>query len=96
MSESKLYLLSAGVCLACSALILVTFIYADKSAQIQALSVQAKKNVYLKNHEQMNEEMAFVMLPLLQKQHKLDAERSRTKKPDTVFVPEQLQNARGY
>lgn len=89
-------LLSAGVSLACSVLLIIAFSYADKSIQIQAFAEQAKKTVYLRTQEQMNKEMAEIMLPLLQKQHIEEKARSKIKKPDTVYAPEQLQNSRGY
>ncbi|MBX4658861.1 hypothetical protein [Klebsiella michiganensis] len=96
MSDTKMYLLSAGVSLVCSALLLAAFSYADKSSQLEALAKQAKKPVYLNTQEKMNREMADIMLPLLQKQYKEKEARKKIKKPDTVYAPEQLQNSRGY
>ncbi|EIZ1085938.1 hypothetical protein MPI44_004486 [Klebsiella oxytoca] len=96
MSDTKMYLLSAGVSLACSALLVAAFSYADKSPQIEALAELSKKPVYLNTQEKMNREMADIMLPLLQKQHKEEEARKKIKKPDTVYAPEQLQNSRGY
>lgn len=96
MSDTKIYLLSAGVSLACSALLIAAFSYADKSSQIESFAEQAKKPAYLNTQEKMNKEMADIMLPLLQKQHKEDESRKKIKKPDTVYAPEQLQNSRGY
>ena len=96
MSDTKMYLLSAGVSLVCSALLLAAFSYADKSSQLEALAEQAKKPVYLNTQEKMNREMADIMLPLLQKQYKEKEARKKIKKPETVYAPEQLQNSRGY
>ncbi|MEQ0217853.1 hypothetical protein ABLV18_26815 [Klebsiella sp. CN_Kp114] len=96
MSETKMFLLSAGLSLVCSALLVATFSYADKSSQIEALAKQAQKPVYLTTQEKMNKEMADIMLPLLQKQRKEEEARKKIKKPDTVYAPEQLQNSRGY
>ncbi|PHM72183.1 hypothetical protein [Xenorhabdus sp. KJ12.1] len=96
MSETKMYFLSAGVSVVCSALLLIAFYYAGKSQQIKALEEQANNSVYLRNQDEINKEMVTIMLPLLQKQHEEEAKRSKIKKPDTVYTPEQLQSSRGY
>ncbi len=96
MSETKAYLLSAGVSLTCSALLFAAFSYADNSKQIQSLAEKATQPVYLKSQEKMNKEMAEIMLPMLQKQHQAEEARTKIKKPTTVYAPEQLQNSRGY
>ncbi|WP_243211212.1 hypothetical protein JQ760_028820 (plasmid) [Klebsiella pneumoniae] len=96
MSDTKMYLLSAGVSLVCSALLVAAFSYGDKSSQIEVLAEQLKKPVYLNTQEKMNSEMAGIILPLLQKQHKEEEARKKIKKPDMVYAPEQLQNSRGY
>lgn len=96
MYEYKPYLWSGIFSLICSAILLWLFSYADKSSEIIILQESANKPVYLKTQEQMNKEMAVIMLPLLQKQKKQNEERSRIKKPDMVYAPEQLQHTKGY
>lgn len=96
MSETKMYILSAGFSLTCAALLIVMFSYTDKSNQIRAISEQTNKGAYLNTQLQMNQEMASIMLPLLRKQRSEEENQKKIKKPDTVYVPEQLMSSRGY
>lgn len=96
MNELKHVSLSALLCIAFSVCLGAGVLLTDKSAQIRELTTVLHKSNYLTDQDKMDREMAEVLLPRLQAQHEEMKKRGAIKKPDMVFVPEQLQQSRGY
>lgn len=96
MSENKQYFFSTVLSLTCSLLLLGAFSFVNNASEIEQLQKKVSKTTYLQSQDEMNKEMAQIMLPLLQKQKAQEEARSKLKKPDVIYVPEQLQNSKGY
>lgn len=96
MPVMKLFLYSLVINVICSGSLLGAFNYFSQAQQITQLQNMLRAPVYLKDRQTMNKEMAEILLPMLEKQNEDNLKRSTIKKPDIVFVPEQLQQQRGY
>lgn len=96
MNELKHVYLSGLLCIAFSACLGAGVLLTDKSQQISELNTLLHKSNYLTSRDKMDHEMAEILLPRLQAQHEEIKKRGAIKKPDMVFVPEQLQQSRGY
>ncbi|EYU15103.1 MULTISPECIES: hypothetical protein [Photorhabdus] len=96
MAKKTLFTLSAVFSLTATATLISVFLLFDKSTQINAMQKKTSGNSYLSSRDVMDKEMAEVLLPYLQKQKAKEKLRGTVKKPDTVYVPEQLQQSRGY
>ncbi len=96
MPVMKLFLYSLLINIICSASLLGAFNYFNQAQHITQLQNMLLTPVYLKDRQTMNKEMAEILLPMLEKQNEDNLKRSSIKKPDIVFVPEQLQQQRGY
>ncbi|WP_272671831.1 MULTISPECIES: hypothetical protein [unclassified Providencia] len=88
--------MSGLLCIAFSACLGAGVLLTDKSEQISELNTLLRKSNYLTSRDNMDHEMAEILLPRLQAQHEEIKKRGAIKKPDMVFVPEQLQQSRGY
>lgn len=96
MNELKHVYLSGLLCIAFSACLGAGVLLTDKSEQINKLNTVLHKSNYLTDQDKMDHEMAEILLPRLRAQHEELKKRGEIKKPDMVFVPEQLQQSRGY
>lgn len=96
MNELKHVYLSGLLCIAFLACLGAGVLLTDKSEQISELNTLLRKSNYLTSRDNMDHEMAEILLPRLQAQHEEIKKRGAIKKPDMVFVPEQLQQSRGY
>lgn len=96
MSQMQKCFMSGLLSLACSAALFSGFHFVDNTDVIKDLALKANKSVYLKSQREMNAEMAEIMLPYLQRQNKEEEAKNKVKKPNMVYVPEQLQNSGGY
>lgn len=96
MNELKHVYLSGLLCVAFSACLGAGVLLTDKSEQISQLNTVLHKSNYLTDRDKMDHEMAEILLPRLRAQHEEMKKRGAIKKPDMVFVPEQLQQSRGY
>ncbi|MBN4867087.1 MULTISPECIES: hypothetical protein [Enterobacterales] len=96
MNELKHVYLSGLLCIAFSVCLGAGVLLTDKSEQIHELNAVLHKSSYLTDRDKMDREMAEVLLPRLQAQQEEMKKRGAIKKPDMVYVPEQLQQSRGY
>lgn len=96
MSEMKHVLISGVLCLGYAASLTAAIALTDKSPKIAVITSSIQKTNYLTDTAKMDREMAEILLPRLQAQQGEIKKRGEIKKPDMVFVPEQLQQSRGY
>lgn len=96
MSETKHVVISGVLCLSFAACLCAAIILTDKTERIAVIAKKIQKTDYLTDQSVMDKEMAEILLPRLQAQQDEMKKRGELKKPDMVFVPEQLQQSRGY
>lgn len=96
MSEIKHFVVSGIMSLGFSVFLCAAVIVTDKTERTTTLGNVIQKTNYLSDQAMMDREMAEILLPRLQAQQDEKIKRGEIKKPDMVFVPEQLQQSRGY
>lgn len=96
MSEMKHIVLSGVLCLGFTASLCTAVVLTNKTERIAVIAKHIQKTDYLTDQSVMDKEMAEILLPRMQAQHNKMKKRGELKKPDMVFVPEQLQQSRGY
>lgn len=87
---------SCFISLGATALLWAFYFSVNNGSAIHAIDEKAHKPVYLQNQDEMNKEMAEIILPKILKQQHQEQQRSQIIKPKTVYAPEQLQSSRGY